>query len=210
MDKDPGAKMPKPFNPIPVDFLDIGGTLLAFMEERKIDGASLSRLSGVSESEVYNVLKNRRSRSGLKTLQKLLHPLGKTLADLFCDLASEKNGNLQKLEKDPAFVMEFKKQGVTIFSDTPPYPEFFIGRISVAGGAKGWGAEGLKEKCFIFLRVMRGNLEVEYGGNTQTLSIYQKLVLNAKYPHLIKNKSGTEPCEALMLAVPNLWTVNAA
>lgn len=191
-------------------FLDIGGVLLAFMEEKKIDGAKLARLSGVSESEVYNVLKNRRTRSGLRTLQKLANPLGKTLADIFNKLAQDEEGNIRKIDKDPSFVMEFKKQGVTIFSDIPPSPDFFIGRISLMGGARGFVSEGLSDNCWVFLRVARGSLEVEYDQSTYPLSTYQKLVFNGKYKHLIKNKSGTEAAEALLVTTPSFWNVASA
>lgn len=199
----PAVHKAKPSPPSP--FADIGGVLLSFMEEKGIDGARLARLSGVSESEVYNVLKNRRTRSGLKTLQKLSAPLGKTLADIFHRLAHEDAGNIKKLEKEPAFVMEYRRHGVTIFSDAPPYPEFFIGRISILGGTKGYANDGTKQNCMIFLRILKGGLELTYCGKVYPLATYQKIVFNAKYGFQLKNRNTTEPGEALMVTAPSLW-----
>ncbi|MCM8776388.1 MAG: helix-turn-helix transcriptional regulator [Candidatus Omnitrophica bacterium] len=210
MDKGIAAEIRKRYTPKPDPFLDIGGVVLSFMEEQRVSGSVLAKLSGVSEPEVYNILKNRRTRSGLKTLQKLVAPLGKTLADIFNRLAEANEGNLKKLEKDPAFVMEFKKQGVTLSSDSPPMQEFFIGRISLTGGAKGLSSSGLKNNCWVFLRVTRGNLEVTYCGTNYSLSTYQKLVFNARYKHAIKNKSAGELAEALLVTAPCLWTLPAA
>jgi len=205
-----GDPFRKSASPSPDKFLDIGGVIMAFMQEKKIDGAQLARLSGVSESEVYNVLKNRRSRSGLKTLQKLARPLDKTLADIFNKLSQENPGNIQKLDKDPAFVTDFKKQGITFFSDTQPLPELFIGKIVVMGGAKGFASGGLKGPCAIFLRVTRGSLEVDYGGKIYPLLTYQKLTFDGRYPHAIRNKSAADPAEALFVTAPSFLSIAAA
>lgn len=210
MTNDIAGKIPQPFHPISRKFLDIGGVILSYMEEKRIDGATLSRLSGVSESEVYNVLKNRRTHAGLKTLSKLVEPLGKTLADVFVKLSYDQEGNVRKLDKDPAFTMEFKKQGVTIFSEIPAAPEFFIGRVSLLAGAKGLSSHGLKEHCWVFLRVTRGGLEVDYCGRNYPLSTYQKIVFNAKYPYAVSNKSGRDLAEALLVTTPSLWTLTSA
>lgn len=183
--------------------LDIGGVLRGFLAEKKLTGRELARASGVSESEVYNVLKNRRSRAGLATLQKLLHPLGRSLADIFTTLATGDAGNLRRFEKEPSFVMEFRRLGYTVFSDTPPQPAFFIGKISFAGGAKGISEKGLAQTCSIFLRVLKGALVIDYLGKSHTVPTYQKIVFEGRHPHRIANKSATEPAETLLLTVPS-------
>ncbi len=192
------------------DFLDIGGVLSTFMKEKKLDGTTLARLSGVSKSEVYNILSNRRGHSGLETLRKLANPLGKTLADIFNKLAQGQKNNAIKYDKDPFSVTEFRKQGFTIFSDTAPNGDFLIGRISFLAGGKGIVSQGLKDNCSFFLRVAKGSLEVKYGEDIHLLSIYQKIVFNGRYSHSIKNKSSTETAETLIITTPSMWSLSAA
>lgn len=180
------------------------------MNESGLDGAKLAQLSGVSPSEVYNILKNRRGHSGLRTLQKLLDPMGKTLSDVFCRLDEEKERNFLRIEKEPAFVMEFKKQGYTVFSDTPPRPDLFVGKISFFAGAKGFSSGGLEQNCLVFLRVVKGNLLAESGGKIHALATYQKLIMNGRFKFCVRSKSSTETAEALIVTVPNFWSLAPA
>ena len=177
--------------------VDVGERLRAIRGLRRATLRTIADRAGVSESFLSQVERGKASAS-IASLRRIAGALGVSVADLF-ELSGPPRPSVLRRDERPSLAFGILGRKLLLTPRPLHHLEVFMGELDVGGstGAEPY-AHGDSEELFV---VLRGNVQLELGGDVHELESGDSIDYRSSTPHRISN-TGDELAEVMWIISP--------
>jgi len=181
--------------------IGLGHTVRNFRQARGLKAVQVARSAGLDPRTFAAIESGHIQNPSIPKLEGIANSLGISLADLFLQAEASKPENFYLGEQKGIYTLEFQQDGFKAVSYIPMNPDFFIGKVTLAGKAF-LEAGKLPFEGRIFIQMILGKLKLTIHHESIHIKEGSHLLINGRLPHTFQNPLIKE-CSFLFVSVPS-------